>query len=165
MTLFQHVFFQKIVDGALMLVGKEPQLAPIYQKLLKGQKTLRYCTEITLKWDVKNLVKLGKLLQNSGKSQRNSITWSSEWKVDFNSIEWRSYIENYCLGLKKFLLKEDMSKIKRARRRMRILQIVHYTTIAACLVMFAKVVQWIYKWRVLIINSADTADEEIRGGQ
>ena len=67
-----------------------------------------------------NLLELGKLLQNSEKSQRNSVTWSSEWNVDFNSIEWRSYIENYCLGLKKFVLKEDMNMIERSRKRMRV---------------------------------------------
>lgn len=32
--------------------------------------------------------------------------------LDVKEIDWDVYIENYCLGVKKFLLKEDTSELR-----------------------------------------------------
>jgi fatty acyl-CoA reductase len=40
------------------------------------------------------------------------------FNVDVRELSWRNYIEHYCLGIKKYLLKEDMSKMANCRRKL-----------------------------------------------
>lgn len=39
--------------------------------------------------------------------------------VDPRSLHWPSYVENYCLGTKKYILKEDLSGLPAARAHLR----------------------------------------------
>ena len=41
------------------------------------------------------------------------------FNFDISDINWKTYIEEYCLGTKKFLMKEDMSNINACRRNLK----------------------------------------------
>ncbi|OQV24146.1 Fatty acyl-CoA reductase 1 [Hypsibius exemplaris] len=64
--------------------------------------------------------------------------------LDAREVHWPSYIENYCLGMKKFLLKEDLDNLPRARRHQRRLNIVRYAFNTVLLAVI---------WRFVIANS------------
>ena len=38
------------------------------------------------------------------------------FSVNVKDVHWPIYIENYCLGVKKYLLKEDMTKLNQCRK-------------------------------------------------
>lgn len=38
------------------------------------------------------------------------------FNINVREINWKLYIENYCLGIKKYLLKEDMAKMDKCRK-------------------------------------------------
>jgi fatty acyl-CoA reductase len=40
------------------------------------------------------------------------------FNLDVRELNWKSYLEQYCLGTKKYLLKEDMSKMSSCRRQL-----------------------------------------------
>ena len=39
-----------------------------------------------------------------------------EFNFDVRQIDWTAYLENYCLGVKKFVLKEDTKNLLKARK-------------------------------------------------
>ena len=41
------------------------------------------------------------------------------FNFDMKSIDWHTYMENYCIGTKKYALKEDMTRIGKARAALR----------------------------------------------
>ncbi len=41
------------------------------------------------------------------------------FNFDMKSIDWHTYMENYCIGTKKYALKEDMTRIGKARVALR----------------------------------------------
>ena len=45
-----------------------------------------------------------------------NINFTKTFNVDVRDLNWRNYIEQYCLGTKKYLLKEDMSKMTKCRK-------------------------------------------------
>lgn len=40
------------------------------------------------------------------------------FNLDVKELHWPSYIEQYCLGAKKYVLKEEMTNINKARRQL-----------------------------------------------
>lgn len=41
------------------------------------------------------------------------------FNFDLRQLHWPSFFENYCLGIKLYVLKEDISTLPSARRRLR----------------------------------------------
>jgi len=63
---------------------------------------------------------------------------------DPRTLHWPTYIENYCMGTKKFILREDLSGLPAARARLKMLRNIRYVFNTALLVIL---------WRLLIANS------------
>ena len=40
------------------------------------------------------------------------------FNIDVRGLDWKKYVEHYCLGTKKYLLKEDMSKMNKCRKEL-----------------------------------------------
>lgn len=58
------------------------------------------------------------------RSHAHDVTRLQEFDCDVRQLNWDSYWENYCLGTKKYVLKEDMANMPRARQDL----IRYYTT-------------------------------------
>ncbi|KAI4872077.1 hypothetical protein NFI96_026542, partial [Prochilodus magdalenae] len=71
---------------------------------------------------------------------RDSVTFN----FDVRQLNWPEYIENYCIGTKKYVLNEDMSDIPAARQHLRKLRNIRYTFNTLLLV---------FIWRVFIARS------------
>uniref|UniRef100_A0A8C2BSG6 Fatty acyl-CoA reductase n=1 Tax=Cyprinus carpio TaxID=7962 RepID=A0A8C2BSG6_CYPCA len=66
------------------------------------------------------------------------------FNFDVRQLNWPEYIENYCIGTKKYVLNEDMSDIPAARQHLRKLRNIRYTFNTVLLV---------FIWRVFIARS------------
>jgi fatty acyl-CoA reductase len=65
--------------------------------------------------------------------------------TDPRTLHWPTYIQNYCLGTKKFILKEEQSGVPAARAHLRKLRNIRYAFNTVVLVIL---------WRLLIANSS-----------
>ena len=42
---------------------------------------------------------------------------SQEFPFDVTEINWDTYISNYCIGIKRYLMNEDLSNLPQARKK------------------------------------------------
>jgi fatty acyl-CoA reductase len=82
----------------------------VQSKLKKATETLEFFT--THQWEFTN-DNIFMLL-----NQMNEVD-SKIFNFDVKELHWPSYIEQYCLGAKKFVLKEDMSKMNQCRKALK----------------------------------------------
>jgi alcohol-forming fatty acyl-CoA reductase len=109
-AFFKQLFEQKMVaylfDFILILTRKKPFLVKINKKIEKHIGVMAFFS--TKQWNFSNENVL--MLSN----KLNSID-SKVFNFDVMTINWQTFIKHYCLGAKKFLLKEDMKNIIKAR--------------------------------------------------
>ena len=103
-TFWEHVCFHKI---HFLSVSR---LTKFQIRLWKSVNTLEYFTSNEWYFSNDNMVGLHKSLE--GRDQ-------DTFNFDMKSIDWTTYMENYCIGTKKYALKEDMSRIGQAKATLR----------------------------------------------
>uniref|UniRef100_A0A2K6N630 Fatty acyl-CoA reductase n=1 Tax=Rhinopithecus bieti TaxID=61621 RepID=A0A2K6N630_RHIBE len=85
-------------------------------------------------------------LRMTGRSPRmmKTITHKKTFNIDVRQLHWAEYIENYCLGTKKYVLNEEMSGLPAARKHLNKLRNIRYgfNTILVILI-----------WRIFIARS------------
>ena len=81
----------------------------LQSKLQKGVETLEFFT--STQWEFTNDNIYGII------NEMNEID-NKTFNVDVRDLSWKYYIDQYCLGIKKYLLKEDMSKMANCRRKL-----------------------------------------------
>lgn len=124
-----------LVDGACRLIGKKPRMVSLYARLHKAMSTLTYFTTRSWEWSHTGLDML-KAVMTAEDSQN--------FYLDPRSIHWPTYFEDFCLGTKKFILKEEISNVDTARAHIRKLRNIRYCFNTLALVLL---------WRLLIANS------------
>jgi len=130
-----HLIPAYIADIASWMVGKEPRMVRIYQRLHKSMENLEWFTTRSWTWthDNSNL-----LLKHMSEEDRKTFY------LDLDKLNWHSYIENFCNGTKMFVLKEDASGIPAAKAHLKRLRNVRYVFNGIIMVML---------WRFLIARS------------
>lgn len=134
-TCVSHLFPAYLCDVAFRLVGKKPRMVKLYNKLHRSIDCLKFFTCNEWQWS------------NSNHDMLKHQLLPSDLKMfyfDPLPLHWPTYIENYCLGAKKYVLNEDLSGLPAARAHIRKLRIIRYV--------FNSVVAVIL-WRVLIAKS------------
>ncbi|XP_076450898.1 fatty acyl-CoA reductase 1-like [Babylonia areolata] len=135
LVFVSHLTPAYLMDVALRLMGKRPMMMRIYNKLHKALDTLSFFTSNSWTWSNNNLDMLRHHL-----SPEDLKTFF----IDPRPLHWPTYVENYCLGTKKYLLNEDLAGLPAARAHLRLLRNIRYifnTLIAVAL------------WRTLISRS------------
>lgn len=132
-----HFIPAYILDAVIMLCGHKPLLVRIHKRMLKASNCLTYFT--THQWTFKsNNVQalLGEMSEND----------RQEFHFDMKDLDWREYLAIYCIGVRRFILKEDasMDKSRAHLRRM-------YYVEQACRLLF-----FLLTWRTLL-NRSETA--------
>lgn len=98
----------------------------IQKKLQKALHVLETFTRMHLEFSTDNyLMLLNEMSSNDSqvnnpdfvKISKRQFTFFKDFKFDTRNLEWEKYTENYFLGIKKFLLKEDMSKLDNYRAK------------------------------------------------
>ncbi|XP_040885948.1 fatty acyl-CoA reductase 1 isoform X1 [Toxotes jaculatrix] len=133
--LVSHKFPALIYDLFLRLSGQKPQMMRIFNRLHKAISLLEYFSSQDWEWNSENMSMLMSQLTPEDRKTFN---------FDVRQLNWPEYIENYCIGTKKYVLNEDMSDIPAARQHLRKLRNIRYT-FNTLLVIFI--------WRVFIARS------------
>uniref|UniRef100_A0A673J844 Fatty acyl-CoA reductase n=1 Tax=Sinocyclocheilus rhinocerous TaxID=307959 RepID=A0A673J844_9TELE len=121
--LVSHKFPALIYDLFLRLSGQKPQMMRIFNRLHKAIGLLDLC---------------------GPNSAELFLVIFQTFNFDVRQLNWPEYIENYCIGTKKYVLNEDMSDIPAARQHLRKLRNIRYTFNTVLLV---------FIWRVFIARS------------
>lgn len=134
-TCVSHLFPAYICDIAYRLMGKKPRMVKLYNKLHRSIECLKFFTCNEWQW------------ANTNHDMLKHQLLPADLKTfyfDPLPLHWPTYIENYCLGAKKYVLNEDLSGLPAARAHIRKLRIIRYVFNSAIAVIL---------WRVLIAKS------------
>ncbi|XP_048517116.1 uncharacterized protein LOC109540840 isoform X2 [Dendroctonus ponderosae] len=103
-----HTIPAYLLDWLLLITGRKPRMRKIYSKLDKVMAVLHYF--LVHEWVIKN-ENVKALWEKLGPNDR--ITYN----FDFTGIKTESYLRNLMVGLKKYTLKEDMTKAELHKAR------------------------------------------------
>ncbi|KAI1285384.1 putative fatty acyl-CoA reductase [Halotydeus destructor] len=128
-VFFEHVLPAYFFDGLCALTGRKRIMLKIMAKLQKAIKTLEWFT--TRHWSFKNnnVLMLNEQLEGSDKET---------FAFDVRELHWPTYWEDYVLGTRKFILKEEHSTLPQARKS---LQRLYYVNKLASIVLMLGVWQ------------------------
>ncbi|XP_022378428.1 fatty acyl-CoA reductase 2 [Enhydra lutris kenyoni] len=124
-----------IYDFYLRLTGRKPRMTKVMNRLLRTVSMLEYFVNRSWEWSTYNTEML--MSELSPEDQR-------VFNFDVRQLNWLEYIENYVLGIKKYLLKEDMAGIPEAKQHLKRLRNIHYLFNTAL---------FLIAWRLLIARS------------
>ncbi|XP_048123576.1 fatty acyl-CoA reductase 1, partial [Alosa alosa] len=133
--LVSHKFPALLYDLFLRLSGQKPQMMRIFNRLHKAIGLLEYFSSQDWEWNSENM---NMLMSQLSPEDRKTFNF------DVRQLNWPEYIENYCIGTKKYVLNEDMSDIPAARQHLRKLRNIRYTF---------NTVLVVFIWRVFIARS------------
>ncbi|CAB3363817.1 Hypothetical predicted protein [Cloeon dipterum] len=115
-SLFLHFLPALLVDGVLMVIGRQPQMMKVYKKIHRFGDVIAYFS--TQQWNFSN--------------QNMQSLWSRMHPKDqylFNfsmkNMDWEDYFRTHILGLRKYLAKDDPSTLPAARKRWFKFLVVH----------------------------------------
>ncbi|ESN98121.1 hypothetical protein HELRODRAFT_84823, partial [Helobdella robusta] len=104
---FDHFLPAWFMDIGLKLCGQKPILMRLQRRLWKSVSCMEFFTSHEWKFEDDNVRKL-----YANMSERDQ----KDFNFDVKQIHWPTYLENYCLGVKRFVLKEDMKNLLKARK-------------------------------------------------
>lgn len=113
---FLHWIPAYFMDAIVWVAGGKPIMTRIQDKLRKAATCLEYFTSCEWQFDDSNVKKLNETMCETDRE---------EFNFDVSKIDWEKYIENYVLGIRKFIFKEDLDSIEKARKNMRRLYWTH----------------------------------------
>uniref|UniRef100_A0A8D2JJ18 Fatty acyl-CoA reductase n=1 Tax=Varanus komodoensis TaxID=61221 RepID=A0A8D2JJ18_VARKO len=122
-------------DLYLRLTGRKPRMMKILNQLDKSMSLFAYFTSRSWEWTADNM----NMLMNQLSPKDKKLYF-----FDVRQLHWSEYIDNYCVGTKKYLLKEDMSGIPATKQYLRKLQNIQYVIKTTLLVII---------WRIFIAKS------------
>ncbi|XP_062402809.1 fatty acyl-CoA reductase 1 isoform X1 [Sardina pilchardus] len=124
-----------LYDLCLRMMGKEPRMMKTIKRLHKAMMVLEYFTSHSWVWNTDNVTMLMNQMSPEDKRLFN---------FDVRQLHWAEYMENYCMGTKKYVLNEELSGLPAARKHLSKLRNLRYTFNTLLVVVF---------WRVFIARS------------
>ncbi|XP_064634182.1 fatty acyl-CoA reductase 1-like [Lineus longissimus] len=112
-SVYEHQIPAYFLDTFRWLAGKKPIFVRLYDRLSKSVRSLDYFTSNEWKFHNDNMFMLQDKLNHDDQKL---------FDFDVKQIDWRQYIEHYCLGAKNHILKEDMTNMDKPRAEMKRLQ-------------------------------------------
>ncbi|CAK9799512.1 Putative fatty acyl-CoA reductase CG5065 [Anthophora plagiata] len=108
LTLLFHLLPALIIDGILKMIGREPMLVRLQKIIYSSMTQLGYflCNE----WVFKNANMLRILWADLPAAEREIFGY------DYSKFSGSKYFYNCLVGVKRYLLKEDLSQLEAAKR-------------------------------------------------
>ncbi|CAG5958538.1 unnamed protein product [Menidia menidia] len=126
-TTVSHTLPALLYDGCLMLTGHKPRMMKNISRLHKAMMVLEYFTSHSWMWKTDNMTML-----------------MAQMSPEDKKLHWAEYMENYCMGTKKYVLNEELSGLPAARKHLNKLRNIRYTFNTILVVLI---------WRVFIARS------------
>jgi len=98
-----------IMDLYLRMANRKPMFVRLQKRIGKAVETLEFFTSTQWEFTNDNIYKLI--------SEMNEVD-NKMFNIDVKDLHWKSYIEQYCLGTKKYALKEDMTRMNKCRKQL-----------------------------------------------
>ncbi|XP_007941384.1 fatty acyl-CoA reductase 2 [Orycteropus afer afer] len=130
-----HKHLMCIVPTSYLVGVTGPWMTKLMNRLLRTLSMLEYFINRSWDWSTYNTEML--MFELSPEDQKL-------FNFDVRHLNWMEYIENYVLGIKMYLLKEDMAKIPEAKQHFKKLRNIHYLFNTAL---------FLIVWRLLIARS------------
>jgi fatty acyl-CoA reductase len=134
-VFISHLIPAYMSDFGLALIGQKPRVVNVYKNIHKMLSSIEYLTQLDLKCSYENVISL----RNS-----NVETDSLIFYFDPRGIHWPTYIENYLIGTKKYLLNEDLHGVPAAKQHLKNLRNIRWCT---------NIIISVLIWRLLIAKS------------
>ncbi|XP_033007971.1 fatty acyl-CoA reductase 1 isoform X4 [Lacerta agilis] len=134
-TTVGHILPALLYDVVLRLTGQKPWMMKTITRLHKAMMLLEYFTSNSWEWNTDNVNMLMSQLSPEDKKTFN---------FDVRQLHWAEYMENYCMGTKRYVLNEEMSGLPAARKHLNKLRNIRYgfNTVLVILI-----------WRIFIARS------------
>lgn len=124
-----------LMDLYLRFIGKRPRMVKISNQLTRVVHTLKYFTQNDWVWTNHNSVALQAALNEHDRKI---------YFMDVAEIHWPTYLEQWCIGTKQYILNEDMLAIPAAKRHLKMLRNFRWAFNTLLLILV---------WRLLIARS------------
>ncbi|XP_069479707.1 fatty acyl-CoA reductase 1 isoform X4 [Ambystoma mexicanum] len=134
-TAVSHIVPAMLYDAFLRLTGQKPWMMKTITRLHRAMMLLEYFTSNSWVWNNENTNMLMSQLSAEDKKTFN---------FDVRQLHWAEYMENYCMGTKKYVLNEEMSGLPAARKHLNKLRNIRYGFNTVLVIMI---------WRVFIARS------------
>uniref|UniRef100_A0A8D9E442 Fatty acyl-CoA reductase CG5065 n=1 Tax=Cacopsylla melanoneura TaxID=428564 RepID=A0A8D9E442_9HEMI len=135
LNLLLHTIPGLLLDAMATMLGKKPMLSSVYTKLSKVADTLEYFAGRTWDWNNENVQKLWEQLSPEDQEM---------FFFDMGQMDWEYHAEALCLGLRLYLVNDDLSTLPAARKKWQKLYIAHCILRAiTCFIIF-KILWFIY---------------------
>ncbi|XP_055341578.1 fatty acyl-CoA reductase 1-like [Paramacrobiotus metropolitanus] len=120
-----HLIPAYIIDGISKMQSKNSSVVKSYEKLHRATACLDFFTQQSWEFESKNVIALWKSLDQRDRQIVN---------FDVSAINWKLYMEKFCMGVKVFLLHEELQNLPEARRNLsRRKNIAHAVTTVLCI--------------------------------
>ncbi|XP_025415733.1 fatty acyl-CoA reductase wat-like [Sipha flava] len=111
-----HIVPGYILDTLAVLAGQKPILLKIYKKIDKVRDILAYFSDKEWTFTNHRLMALWETLSSQDKELFN---------FDINQLSWEYFSQAHCLGLRVYLVKDDIHTLPAARKKWEKLYIAH----------------------------------------
>nr|XP_039270770.1 fatty acyl-CoA reductase 1-like [Styela clava] len=105
--IFCHWIPAYTVDGILRIARKRPKFVRWYKKINSMCDCLNYFTVRSWKWENNNKQDLQKIMSDKDKET---------FYFDTSTLDWNKYIEDYHMGVKRYILHEKMEELPNTRK-------------------------------------------------
>ncbi|XP_063716579.1 fatty acyl-CoA reductase 1-like isoform X2 [Symsagittifera roscoffensis] len=159
-TALCHNSVAVLLDLLLRCTGQKPKVCAMYVKLHRSLESLEFFTSHYWTWEVKNLHDLDLMLEKFRRSRGDvsKQNWAHQWNISMQGLDWEKYVELYCIGTKKFVMKDDMSKMQQARSRMQKLKLINYLLGSFAGLVAAKLTHLIVKLFIRVARYIQSSD-------
>ncbi|KAF7245346.1 Fatty acyl-CoA reductase 1 [Varanus komodoensis] len=140
-TTVGHILPALLYDVVLRLTGQKPWMMKTITRLHKVMMLLEYFTSNSWDWNTDNV---NMLMNQLGPEDKKASNVYVAFNFDVRQLHWAEYMENYCMGTKKYVLNEEMSGLPAARKHLNKLRNIRYgfNTVLVILI-----------WRIFIARS------------
>lgn len=109
-NFFEEMIPSYIMDLYLRLASRRPLFVRLQSRIKKAVETLEFFTSTEWEFTNDNVFKLI--------NEMNEVD-NKMFNIDVKELHWKNYLEQYCLGTKKYALKEDMTKMNKCRKELK----------------------------------------------
>ncbi|XP_023287990.1 putative fatty acyl-CoA reductase CG5065 isoform X2 [Orussus abietinus] len=120
MVTLLHFLPAFVIDLGLQFQGGKPMMMKISKRFERAAKTGEFFAINEWEFHAENMKDLAKNVQASSDASR--------FNVDITSLDWDSYVHQYMLGIRKYILKDGPDTLSRARSRLTKLYWAHKFT-------------------------------------
>ncbi|KAF9410830.1 hypothetical protein HW555_010211 [Spodoptera exigua] len=112
-----HTIPANLVDGLCVLMKKPPRLKKIYSTVTKMASTIAFYSNHGWIFNDRNTLQLFKDLSNSDKII---------YHCDVSDLEWTDFIVLWCVGLRKYIVKDDLNTTEKGMKKQNVFRITTY---------------------------------------